>query len=235
MDNKVKAIFDDYIASVNEVCCRLLNGINEQEKLKLRTKWDFFEYRSITRKMEFDINGIIYRLHGNGCFAFSDELFLNWNFGYRSRWCGIEPWIVGMTLKKNNSDHIEYYDGELLKKACEKALQDGEMFEKNGLYHYSIPMKETFIPDFPKEYETLAIERFDDKWVLPRNKIIDRFMRKSNRVYNQVHNNENKYSLKFLLDEKEIYSIPYDDISYPENAIKIMSDEIIWNLKKKSS
>lgn len=38
--------------------------------------------------------------------------------------------------------------------------------------------------------------------------------------------------LKFLLDEKEVYAIPYDDISYPENAIKIMSDEIIRNLSK---
>lgn len=38
--------------------------------------------------------------------------------------------------------------------------------------------------------------------------------------------------LKFLLGGKEIYTIPYNDISYPENAVKIMSDEIIRNLSK---
>ena len=38
--------------------------------------------------------------------------------------------------------------------------------------------------------------------------------------------------LKFLLGGKEIFTIPYNDISYPENAVKIMSDEIIKNLLK---
>ncbi|WP_417087623.1 DUF6896 domain-containing protein [Hungatella effluvii] len=41
--------------------------------------------------MEFYVNGINYKLHGRGCFAFSSEKFLNWNFGYRSRWCGVDP------------------------------------------------------------------------------------------------------------------------------------------------
>lgn len=36
--------------------------------------------------------------------------------------------------------------------------------------------------------------------------------------------------LKFLLDKKEVYTIPYNDSCYPENAVKIMSDEIISNL-----
>lgn len=232
MDNKIKSIINEYIANINEVCHKLLDGINTQENLKLKTKWDFFEYRNTVRKTEFDIRGINYKLHGRGCFAFSDEIFLNWNFGYRSRWCGIDPYMLGMTLKKNKSIYIEYYDGKLLKIACEQALIEGEMFEKGGLYHYSIPINETFSPDFPKEYDRLVIEHFDDKWTVPRNKTIDKFLRKSNRVYNKVHDSENKYILRFLLDNKEVYSIPYDDICYPENAIKIMTDDIIWNLKK---
>lgn len=35
-----------------------------------------------------------------------------------------------------------------------------------------------------------------------------------------------------MLDGKEVYSIPYDDLGYPENAVSIMSDDIIRNLKK---
>ena len=49
-------------------------------------------------------------------------------------------------------------------------------------------------------------------------------------MYNQIDKNEDKYILKFLLNGREVYTIPYNDISYPENAVKIMSDEIIKNL-----
>lgn len=234
MDDNIKLVIDEYIANINDVCHILLDGINRQENLKLKTKWDFFEYVSKTHIMEFDVCGIEYKLHGRGCFVFSSELFLNWNFGYRSRWCGIDPWMLGMTLMKNKSDYVEYYDGKILKKACEEALNEGEMFEKYGLYHYSIPLKETFSPGFPNEYDTLVIENFNNKWTVPRNKIIDRFIRKSKLVYNQIYKSENIYILKFLLNNKEIYSIPYDDICYPENAIRIMTDDIIWNLKKSS-
>lgn len=232
MDIKTKAIVDDYINKVNGVCLILLEGINLQENLSLRTKWDFFEYRSKVRKMEFVINGITYRLHGKGCFAFGDDLFLNWNFGYRSRWCGIDPWLLGMTLKQNNSNQKEYFDGELLKKACELAVKEGEMFEKGGLYHYTIVKEDTFIPQFPEDYDTITIEYFDNKWSIPRSKIIDRFLRKSNRICNQIYINKNSYILKFFLEGRVIYSLPYDDINYPESAIKIMSDEIIKSLNR---
>ena len=140
-----------------------------------------------------------------------------------------------MTLKKNDSIYRDYYDGKILKRACEQALIEKEMFEKNGLYHYTIPIGETFIPQFPRDYDTLVIEQFGEKWTLPRNKIIDRFLRKSNRVCNNIYNSEDMYLLRFFLDGKEIYLIPYDDICYPENAIRIMTDDIIWNLKKNIS
>ncbi len=232
IDNKIKLIIDEYILNVNEVCHKLMEGINKQENLNLKTKFDFFEYRSRACKMEFDLNDNKYRLHGRGCFYFSDDLFLNWDFGYRSRWCGINPFILGMTLNKNKSNYTEYYDGKLIKEACEKALVEGEMFEKNGLYHYSIPKEDTFIPDFPEDFDKLVIEHFDDKWTIPRNKVIDRFLRKSNKVHNNIYNSDNIHILRFLLNDKEVYSIPYDDVCYPEKAIEIMTDNIIWNLKK---
>jgi len=234
VESKAKAIIDEYIANVNKMCHRLLEGINIQENLSLKTKWDFFEYRSKERKMEFEINGTSYKLHGRGCFVFSDDLFLNWDFGYRSRWCGIDPWMIGMTLKENKSKYVEYYDGMILKEVCEQAVTDGEMIKKHGLYHYAIPLAETFIPDFPIDYDTLIVQYFDSEWIIPRNKTVDRFLRKSNRIYNEVYNSENKHLLSFILDGKEVYSIPYDDICYPENAIKIMTDDILRNSKKKS-
>lgn len=146
VEDKIKFIIDEYIANVNDICRILLEGGNEQKNLKLKTKWDFFEYISKTHIMELYVNGINYKLHGRGCFAFSSEKFLNWNFGYRSRWCGVDPWILGMTLKKNKSPYVEFYDGKLLKEACDLALNEG-LILKNGLYHYSIPIKETFMTD----------------------------------------------------------------------------------------
>ena len=63
-----------------------------------------------------------------------------------------------------------------------------------------------------------------------KNKTIDKFVRKSNRVYNKIYQNENTYMLRFLKNDNEIYSIPYD-VCYPENAVKIMTVTIIRNLK----
>lgn len=234
MDKQAKLVIDTYIDNVNSVCHNLLEGINSIENLQLKTKWDFFEYVHASHKMDFDVNGIHYELHGRGCFAFCDELFLDWDFGYRSRWCGIDPWMLGMTLKKNESQYIEYYDGKLLKEICQRAVIEGEMFEKNGLYHYSIPISETFVPDFPKDYDMLIIEHGNRKWELIRNKVIDRFLRKSNRIHNQIYNSEDAYFLRFFLNGIEVYSIPYDDICYPESAIKIMTDDILRNIKRKS-
>jgi len=35
-----------------------------------------------------------------GCLAFEKNSFWDWDFGYRSRWCGIDPWKLALTLKK---------------------------------------------------------------------------------------------------------------------------------------
>lgn len=66
--------------------------------------------------MEYEFSGIKYYLHGKGCTASDDKIFLDWDFGYRSRWCGINPWKVAMSLNKSGSDYVGYYDGNLIKK-----------------------------------------------------------------------------------------------------------------------
>ena len=106
------------------------------------------------------------------------------------------------------------------------------MFKKYDQYYFEMTADETFKPEFPVEYDMLIIEYFDSMWSIPRNKVIDRFIRKSTRVHDQIYRNEDKYILKFLLDGREIYTIPYNDVSYPESAVKIMSDEIIKNLSQ---
>lgn len=233
MDEKIKIILKEYINEVEEVANILISSINDSENLHLKNKYDFFEYRSKCKKTEFEAGGINYRFHGKGCTAFSDEKFLDWDFGYRSRWCGIDPWKVYMTLKRNNSPHTEYYDAELIHKACEDSVKQGVMFKKYDQFYFEMTVDESFKPEFPPEYDTLIIEYYNLKWSIPRNKLINRFIRKSTQVYNQINWNEDKYMLRFLLAGEEIYAIPYNDVCYPENAVKIMSDEIIKNFLRK--
>ena len=232
MEEKLQTVLKEYIRDVEDICNILIKSINNSENLDLKSKYDFFMYRSNCKKMEFEAEGISYRLHGKGCVAFNEEKFIDWNFGYRNRWCGIDPWKVSITLKENNNPHIEYYDGNLIQTVCEQWIRKGIMFKQYDLYYFEMTADETFKPEFPAEYDTLIIEYSNLSWSIPRNKVIDRFIRKSTRVHNQINKNEDKYMLKFISGGKEICTIPYNDISYPENAVKIMSDEIIKNLSK---
>lgn len=180
--------------------------------------------------MEFEAEGISYRLHGAGCMAFNEKMYIDWDFGYRSRWCGIDPWKVSMTLKFNESPYAQYYDGNLVQALCGQLVDNGKMYERYGQYYFSVPKEETFKPEFPEQYDTLVIEYDNIRRSIPRDKILDRFIRKSVWVHDRIYKNEDRCILKFLADGKEIFAIPYDDVSYPESAVKIMSDGIIKNL-----
>lgn len=232
MEQRIKVIMQEYIKGVENICNNLLDGINHDNNLNLKTKRDFFVYREKQKKWEYEyeINGISYRWHGIGCFAFNKDFWVEWDFGYRSRWCGIDPWKLASTLKRNRSQYIEYYDGNTIKEICEQAVEEGIMFRKGEHYYFQIPKNETFEPRFPKEFDTLVVKYHDSTWSISRNKVIDKFIRKSRWVYNQIDKNEDRYILKFMLDGAEVYSILYDDTGYPESAIKIMSDDILHNL-----
>ncbi len=54
------------------------------------------------------------------------------------------------------------------------------------------------------------------------------------RVELKIFSYENIYRLCFLLNHKEVYSIPYEDTCYPENAVKIMSDIILKMVNAKN-
>lgn len=230
MGERFKNVACGYICKINAVCDNLLKNLNASKNIDLRSKMDFFNYRTKTKKMEYIFDGITYIFHGKGCTAFNDKIFLDWDFGYRSRWCGIDPWKVAISLMKSNSEFVEFYDENLIKDICEQFVIDGTMFNRQGQYYFTIPENQTFKPDFPREFDYLIIEHNGLKYSISRNKAIDRFIKKSSRIYNQIDKNKNCYLLKFFHKGKLLYTIPYDDIGYPENAVKIMSDVIIKNM-----
>lgn len=230
MEEKLQMVLKEYILDVEMVCKLLLKSINASENLNLKNKYDFFQYRADCKKMVFWADGICYRLHGKGCMAFGRQKFINWDFGYRSRWCGISPWHVSQTLRKNHSPYMEYYDGGVIQTVCKELVKIGIMFQKDNQYYFEMADDETFQPEFPSEYDELVIEHSGLNWTIPRNKEIDRFIRKSTRVHNQINDSKGMYRLTFLFQKKEVCTIPYDDVCYPENAVKIMSDRIIRHL-----
>ena len=230
MEQILKNIFEEYVLQVEKACDFLIQGINKVEKINIKDKRDFFRYCQESKKTSFVIEGIEYQLHGKGCLMTGMGKYLDWDFGYRSRWCGIDPWKVAICLKHNGSAFIDYFNGNLIMRKCEQAVEDEIMYKQNGQYYFKILDNEVFEPDFPKEFDTLLIEYNAKKWYIPRNKLIDKFIRKSRKVYNKVGEKGNPFILKFLNKGNELFSIPYDDIGYPENAIKIMSDIIIKEL-----
>lgn len=228
MNEKLAIIIKDYIETVSSLCDNLLFefGFNCKRELMI------YLYYSGQRINELDCKGVHYFFHGRGCLAEYDNKRINWDFGYRGRWCGIDPWFVAEFLKYNKYELCEHYDGNRIKKECVAAVESNEMFEKYGQYYLIIPRNQTFKPNFPDEFDSLIIEHFDSKWEIPKNKVINRFIRKVTWVFNEIDKNPDKYNLRFISKGKEIYQIFYDDVGYPENAIKIMSDDIIRNLEK---
>lgn len=216
MNEELKKATKEYINNVNAICNRMI------ESLQLKTKSDLWEYRKTHLMMEYELNGIKYQFHGRGCRAFQDDFFLDWDFGYGSRWCGVEPYLLASTLQRNNFSYAEFYDGANIKKECEQALLDSEMFKKYDCYYFTTPINETYQPDFPKEFDTLIIKHFSSQWEIERNEIVNRFIRKSKRVSKHIGENSDAYTLLFIHDCKEVYTIPFDDIGYPEKAVEIM-------------
>lgn len=226
MDNELKKSLEWYLCRVNEICQNLING------LSLNNKEELLIYKGRHRIFEHDINGMRYVYHGRGCCAFNEKIWIDWDFGYRSNWCGIDPFKVANTLERNKMKSVNDYDGNRIKAECEKAVSDGTMFLKYERYYFNIPISDTFVPCFPKDFDTLIIEHFGSSWSVPRNKVIDRFIRKSIWVSNQIEQRANIYTLRFMLEGNEVYSIPYEDTCYQESAVRIMSDDIIQNAKR---
>lgn len=224
MDEQLEIYMREYFCDIEKICIYLL------KELKLRNKTELMKYRYALNKWEFNVGEIQLCFHGRGCLAKNNQHFYDWDFGYGSRWCGINPFLLETTMQKNGINKWSYKE---IKEQCEKAIVEGKMYKKYGLYYFSLLDNEWIKPDFPKEFDTLMIEYFEQKCVIDRNKIIDRFLRKSNKVYKGVENYYDKYTLKFIFKGKEIYTYYFSDIAYPEKAVELMKNILVEHMKIK--
>lgn len=98
-------------------------------------------------------------------------------------------------------------------------------------FFFYMPAIETFKPEFPKEFDTLIVDHYEEKWVINRNKKVDKFINKSKRISEHVGEGPDMYRLKFIKDGKEIFSITYDEYGYPKDAVRIMKELLEENEK----
>ena len=222
MDEQLERYMRQYFYDIEKICINLI------KELKLHNKNELMKYKYSLNKWEFNIGEIQLCFHGKGCIAKNDENFYDWDFGYGSRWCGINPFLLATTMEKNGINEWSY---KQIKEQCEKALITGEMYKKYGLYYFSILENELIKPDFPKNFDILIIEYFEQKCIISRNKIVDRFLRKSNKVYKGIENYYDKYTLRFLLKGKEIYKCYFSDVAYPEKAVELMKNILVEHMK----
>lgn len=228
MENELKDILHNYIDQVTRLCRNLLEG------LELRNKEELIKYLYMgkERVWELKINNVLYKFHGGGCNAYYGINRIQWDFGRRSHWCCIDPWFVSQFIKDNQNNFLVSLEGDYIKLQCEKAVKEKEMYLENGRYYFTIPLKDTFRPQFPSDFDMVVVKYYDDIWKVPKNKELIRFIKKSTFVFNLVDDISDKYILEFQKDNETIYTIAYSDICYPEKAVVIMSDRIIRNLKK---
>ncbi len=231
MDKQLETIMKTYLDSVRMVCHKLMTSLNASENLNLRTKYDLLNYRIMRCKAEYDIGEVKYVFHGSGCYAYDGHTILEWDFGYGSRWCGIDPWKLAFTLEKNKDSHIEYYDGNTILRLCEEAVRAEDMELKYGQYYFALPDSEKLEVEFPANYDAVVIKYFGEKWRIARNSLTDRFIRKSTSVYKQSHASEDVYTLEFWMGDEMVYSIFYNDVCYPPKAILIMK-QLLAEMRK---
>lgn len=218
MDKKLEDYMKNYIRDIENICMYLL------KELKVNNKSELLRYKYLHNKWEYNVGKIKFCFHGMGCIAKSDDVFYDWDFGYGSRWCGINPILLESTMRKNG---LEEYDYKLIKSQCETAIKEGKMYKKYNLYYFSLLENELMVPNFPKEFDVLIIDYFGKRYSINRNKEINRFLRKSNKVYKGIEKYNDKYTLKFILNGKEIYRFYYSDIGYPDKAVELMKNMLI--------
>lgn len=95
--------------------------------------------------------------------------------------------------------------------------------------YFTFSTVETVVPKFPEKYDKIVVIHGENQWIIKRNKKVDEFIRKSNRVSEHLGEGPDFYKLKFLSNDEEVYYILYDNIGYPYRAIKVMNEIVKEN------
>ena len=220
--------FKIYYNIVKEACDSLLESISKMEQKSILNKYDLYDYLHNNHVNELDCEEKKYHFHGIGCtVSINGTPMIDWDFGYRSWWCGIDPHKMAKTLQRFSYENEAFFDGNFIKNLCKKYLLEKAMYFYKGQYYIDLLKIGYKRLTIPSNYDRMMVEYKGIKKEFPKCKCIDRFIRKSTVVYNGISELSDNYILIFLEQSNEIARIQYNDIAYPEAAVKIMNGQIL--------
>ena len=222
-----KAVYK-YYCIVKEKCELLINHILLSEQVLLRDKYELYAYIKKKRRLDFCFDNNNYIFHGCGCTVyFRDVIVADWDFGYRSLWCGIDAYKMSLTLKNNKYENNKYHDADYINMLCKLYASMNEVLIYKNQYYINLLRKGTIRTSFPENYNKMIIKYSMKEKCFNRSKEIDRFLRKSREIYMNIDELDNNYLLIFMDMDKEVYRINYNDIAYPDSAVDIMNGRIL--------
>lgn len=233
MNKDFENAINNYFETVSEACEYLINHINNTSNLELKCKFELYTFLRENRVYDYIAGEREYRFHGAGCSVFvHDKKVIDWDFGYRSWWCGIDPYKMAVTLKSMGYSNELFYDSNYINALCEIMHNQDELKIYKGQYYPDLLKKETMHTCFPAVFDTMVINYFDKKLECPRTKLVDRFIRKSKIVYKYIEELENNVVLEFLDNGKVVAKILYNDAAYQDSAVEIMKALLKDNLQE---
>lgn len=228
MDKDFELAVCKYYEIVKEKCESLINYIKLQNNSTIMNKFELLLYLRNNKISNYQYDIYNYIFHGGGCTVFLDDIIIaDWDFGYRSLWCGIDAYKMSLTLKNNNYTNPSFYDINTIRELCEKYTAQGDLFLYKNQYYISLLKKETIKTSFPNTYDELIIYYYGKEIVFDKSKDIDRFIRKSREIYKGIEKLDNNYLLIFRYKNKDIYKVFYNDMAYPNSAVEIMTHRIL--------
>jgi hypothetical protein len=222
-----------YYKIVEEACLVFINYINETEQEEITNKFDFYNYIHTNHIVEKNIFDRRYYFHGGGCtIEINGTPVIDWDFGCRSFWCGIDPFKMARTLNSVSDSSNKSWNGQMIQEQCEEYMNTkGYMYKFQNQYYFDLVKMNPQKPLFPNEYDTLLVEYHGKTKEFPKNKSIDRFIRKSQFIYKGIDDISDVYTFVFFNKGVEVQRIKYSDIAYHDNAVKIANEEILKRFK----
>lgn len=227
MQNEFKAASDEYYKIVKNACDRFIVYLREEKEISVDGKFGLYRYLHESQYSEYYVSDHKYVFHGAGCTVYKDdEPTIQWDFGYRNLWCGIDPYKMAETLKHNCYHMKDYHDSQYLKDRCNDLYASHELRLYKGQYYFDLLRDETIVPAFPEEYDLVIIRDGERHKTFKRSVITDRFIRKSEKIYKYIDRLEGNLILEFYHQDNLIVSVLYNDIAYPDAAYKIMREQM---------
>ena len=138
MDELFINAVNDYYHIVEDACLFLINYINESEQMNITNKRELLDYVHSHHIIDKKIGEKTYYFHGTGCTVEVNGIpQIDWDFGYRSFWCGIDPFKMARTLNNASGSDCKTWKGTEIFEQCENYLkEDGYLYKYKNQYYF---------------------------------------------------------------------------------------------------